>query len=619
MALRDVIRWQALSMLACWFGVAVGIAFASIRPAIAAADSSSNEARIAEKLASLDLPAYAPALPSQKAAQARDAIKNANYPAARKIVADVLAGSRLQSWRFYPFDEFIGGIVDVNDPESENHLNDWAKEQPDDPVSLLVRAQYFYDVGWFKRGSDFSPKILREHLVAFQDYMSKALADIDASIHLDDSNPYSFYLKLRILQGFGLLPGMKTAFTAAIGKYPGYYRLYSVMLTTHEPKWGGSVPAMYTFVEEHAGKATENSPIKFLYLNLYRELLQIASRACNQGKPNNDQLTQCVQAAMGKLVQPTLEPGVQTALRLYDHSDTHQFRLATRELLFLLLSVAGGDTYSGAVLQLAATAMQSDTQLQKSDSSHSDYVIDEAVARSWQQKGFYDNALAKYQQALLDVRRASFPDEAEKNLATAHIYEQLAYVHQRERRYVDAIAYAKAAIALADIRWGQHYVCYSYYALKEFEAALPACTDTITRSGNLRALFWRGKSFDALGRSQEAERDLRGVAESESDYRAWAAIELTMIYFKRKDNTSALEVLNKYSYLYNEGIAKKSEIAVAYNNRCYAYMELGDLKKALSDCTASLRYGSLPDAYRKQQELVKRLKDQDKNTDLGRR
>jgi hypothetical protein len=36
-------------------------------------------------------------------------------------------------------------------------------------------------------------------------------------------------------------------------------------------------------------------------------------------------------------------------------------------------------------------------------------------------------------------------------------------------------------------------------------------------------------------------------------------------------------------------------------------MELGELKKALDDCTQSLRYGSLPDAYRKQQELVKRL------------
>jgi len=31
------------------------------------------------------------------------------------------------------------------------------------------------------------------------------------------------------------------------------------------------------------------------------------------------------------------------------------------------------------------------------------------------------------------------------------------------------------------------------------------------------------------------------------------------------------------------------------------------LKKALDDCTASLKYGNLPDAYRKQEELIKRL------------
>jgi hypothetical protein len=37
-------------------------------------------------------------------------------------------------------------------------------------------------------------------------------------------------------------------------------------------------------------------------------------------------------------------------------------------------------------------------------------------------------------------------------------------------------------------------------------------------------------------------------------------------------------------------------------------MQLGDLKKALDDCRASLRYGSLPDAIRKQQELISRLK-----------
>jgi hypothetical protein len=36
-------------------------------------------------------------------------------------------------------------------------------------------------------------------------------------------------------------------------------------------------------------------------------------------------------------------------------------------------------------------------------------------------------------------------------------------------------------------------------------------------------------------------------------------------------------------------------------------MELGDLTKALDDCNASLRYGSIPDAFKKKEELVARL------------
>jgi hypothetical protein len=86
-----------------------------------------------------------------------------------------------------------------------------------------------------------------------------------------------------------------------------------------------------------------------------------------------------------------------------------------------------------------------------------------------------------------------------------------------------------------------------------------------------------------------------------------AAIDLSMIYFNRNDNQSALDVLNKYQYLYDPNVASKQDMAVGYNNRCYAYMQLGELKEALDDCTASLKYGSIPDAYRKQQELTRRL------------
>ena len=51
----------------------------------------------------------------------------------------------------------------------------------------------------------------------------------------------------------------------------------------------------------------------------------------------------------------------------------------------------------------------------------------------------------------------------------------------------------------------------------------------------------------------------------------------------------------------------KHNLSIGYNNRCYAYMQLGEYQKALDDCTTSLKYDNLPDAYQKQQELIKKL------------
>ena len=56
--------------------------------------------------------------------------------------------------------------------------------------------------------------------------------------------------------------------------------------------------------------------------------------------------------------------------------------------------------------------------------------------------------------------------------------------------------------------------------------------------------------------------------------------------------------------------AVPDDVAIAYNNRCFAYMKLGKLKEALDDCNNSLKYGRLPDALQKQQQLVKLLSAQ---------
>ena len=543
----------------------------------------------------------------EKALRVREAIKQGDYSTAEKISADILAGSRLQRWRFFPFSDFISSIADLNDPAFETHLNEWVARDAQDPLPVLIRAQYHYDIGWFKRGHGFVQGIQASNLATFGSHMKEALADVDTAIHLNDNNPYGHYLKLIILRGSGMTPGMQSAFEAAIKRYPDYYPLYDVVLRALEPRWGGTVPAMYAFVARHAGHAAEHSPLKLLYLSLYRDLLGAVSTACASYSSEQDKQAQCVAAGMQKIVTPQLESQVLAALQLYDHSDQYEFGLAVDGILFDMLKASGGDTYSGAILQLAATSMHSDTQLKQDAPGHNNYIIDKAVAESWHVKGFFDNALKKDQEALRDLEATAFPSEEEKDVAIAGIYGLMAETYDRLHQYADMMAYAEAAIAIGGTNDNAHLICFGYYHLKNYDEAVRTCTKTVNETGNLFARYLRGSAYRDLGQPDDALKDFTVMADSEDSRRATSAIDISMIYFNRNDVPGALNVLNKYAYLYDPRTTNRYDVAVSYNNRCYAYMQLGELSKALDDCTASLKFGSLPDAYRKQQELIKRL------------
>lgn len=524
------------------------------------------------------------------------------------ISADVLAQSRVQNWRFYPFAPFIHAIADVSDPQFAAHLDDWVAQNAGDALPLLIRAQYYHDLGWFRRGNDFAAKTQAANVAAFANNMKKALADSEAAIRLNDGNPYAFYLKLGILRGLGVSQDMTDAFAAAIAKYPNYYPLYQIMLEALEPKWGGTIKQMYAFVDQYAGGAPEHSPLKLLYLALYRDLLDAASIACMSYRADKDRTAQCVASAMQRLIKPELETQVLAALHLYDRTDRYQFGVAVEDILLGMLRTQGGDVYSGAILQLAAEAMHSDTQLKEDKPGHNDYVIDKATSMSWWMKGFYDNSVQKDLEALKDIEATAFPGEEEKDLAVAGIYEFMAGDYDRLHQYADMIAYERAAVALGGKTGYAHLICYGYYKLKDYDDAIRACGEALAgEPGNLWAYYWRGFAYRDAGDGDAALRDWTVVAQSESSARAGAAIDMSMIYFNRNDNRGALDELNTYSYLYDPRVTAKNDVAVAYNNRCYAYMQLGELNKALDDCTASLKYGSLPDAYRKQQELIKRL------------
>ena len=574
----------------------------------------SNNARasvasaVDQKTALLNLKPRTVELPSEKARRVRDAIVHQDYATANKITADVLAASHLESWRFYPFADFMDTIADPDDPTFEAGLSAWVAHDAGAAMPLVVRAKYYSDTAWAKRGHEYTSKTPGASLESFGSYTSKALTDVEAAIHLDARNPYEFYLRLDILHGLGASKAVADAFDDAVARYPDYYDLYQTMLATLEPKWGGDVPAMYAFVDRYAGSAGANSPLKLLYVELYRDLLETAATACDSQGQDNDKLAGCISSVMQNVLTPELENALQLALQLYDQLDKYRFGVALKSVLSDMLNMKGGDTYAGAVLEMVATSLGSNTQLKESNPGNNNYVIDELVALSWSEKGFYQNALQKDQEALQDVRNTAFPDEEERDLAVAGVLEHAGRAYNGLGQTTDMIAYEQAAMALGDKTEWERYICYGYYRLKDYEDAIRLCTKAIDDAADgMAARYWRGAAYRDKGDADAALKDLTVVAGSDNSLRSSAAIDMSMIHFGRNDNRSALDVLNRYEYLYDPDKTGRDDVAVSYNNRCCAYMQLGELKKALDDCTASLKYGAIPDAYSKQLELIRRL------------
>jgi tetratricopeptide (TPR) repeat protein len=559
------------------------------------------------KLTALKLELHTFEPTSAKATRVRNAIKHEDYSAAGKIVTAVLVDSHLENWRFHPFTDFIDEIADLNDSTFRAHLDAWVARNDRDATPLLIRAEYNYEMGWGRRGHNFIERTPTANLDEFQSYMNLASSDIEAAIRLDASNPYSFCLRLRILRGSGFSDKAADAFQAGIARYPGYYPLYETVLSMLQPKWGGSVESMYAFVDRYAGQADEASPLRLLYPLLYRYLLETASTPCSRYWPDSDKMAQCTASGMQAIVKPALEHEVVAALQLYDRLDKYQFSAAIAPIVSDMAKMAGGGHYVEAMLELAALSMHSDTQL-KHKPDNNNFMIDEAVAESWRTKGFYDNALQKEREALRDVETMAFPSKQEKNLAIANIYQNIAETYSKLNQHVDLIAYEKAAIALGSKTEMEYFICYGYYQLKDYADAIDTCTKAIDDAPNvLPAYYWRGAAYRDSGGADAALRDLTVVADSQNNVRSSAAIDMSMIYFGRDDYRSALNVLNKYQYLYDPEATNKQNVAVSYNNRCYARMQLGELKDALSDCTASLKYGNIPDAFHKKQELIERL------------
>lgn len=546
--------------------------------------------------------------PVEYARLTREAVKRGDFAAARDIVARMISQDPSVVWTAYPTEAFMLAVSDPTDADLRKAVSTWVEKNPIDPIPYYVRAQFGYDFGWFQRGHHYANETEKVRLQQFVDVIQSAQKDIEQAQSLGERDPYSYQLRMRILASDGYSKQVQAALNQAASQYPDFVRLQDITLSSLQPKWGGSYEAMYDFVDKATANAPPVAPIRLLEVDLYRFLLTNAWTDCWYQEKTQDGIRYCVQTFMKTQVRDNLDTRVTATLSALGAKNAYGTDAAVEALLSDMIDNYGGEAFAAPLLEVAATAYKSDTRLRPDKPVDNNYRIDALVARSWFHQGGYENAATKYEDALKHIDAAAFPGTGQKKMAEGALYDRLAETYFQLGRTQDMLAAATKAVQLSGSAGSALYLCHDAFLKKDYEAAIRLCTPATTdATKGIAARYWRGAAFHELHQYEEAARDMNVVAESADDWRVNAAIELSMIHFDRKDNKGALDVLNKYRYLYDPKIAESQSIAIAFNNRCYAYMQLGELQKALDDCNASLANGNVPDALKKQQELLKML------------
>ena len=572
----------------------------------------SLKALVAEEAAKLDVKPHTIVLTTDKALSATEALRRGDYQSADVIAKNVLAQSKLGSFSFHPFNTFISTLSEGGDPQLLEGLNAWISHSPQSALPHLIRAKYFTDTAWLVRGADFDEAVPKKHKQAFQEFMDRAEADARRSIALDPAIPWSYFLLLQISGSRENSPQIDQVFRDSVARFPTYYELYRIRLHYLQPKWGGSAEDMHQFVNLYAGTAPASSPLRLLYLQLTANLLDAASIECRNFK--HEMLTACIDRYMNQYVTAGLADGVAKAFSVYKHTDPIEFSTALWPILGDMITTPGDSTVISTVLQLAGDAMGSDNQLIHKP-GHNNYVLDDITARIWSNLDNPVNVEQKFREALADVERMSFPNEDEKDAALGVIYENMTRFARNTSQYAKVIADYEAANAVAGVNRGgtRGWKCNAYYKLHHFKEAVDECTQQIDRRRDVTgARYDRAQSYERLGNYVAALADYALIAEDGSNnyLRDGAVIEMDHINALLGKYAVELQIFDKYPFVFDPSLQAPDDLAIVYNNRCFAYMKLGELHKALDDCTMSLRYGRIPDALQKQQELQKLLSAQ---------
>lgn len=537
-----------------------------------------------------------------RATKVRNAIMSRDYSHAEKLMSTALEDARDDGWNLKMSSLLAESVKKWPGGEYEERLNEWVAKNPKSPIPYILRANYRLNKGWLIRGERYSSLIASEKLDAFRSNIALAEKDINSAILHDKESPLMRGLSLQILAGRGNTADMEDAFQKALEVVPDYIPIYVHRLKSIQPKWGGSVEEMYRFVQQHADSAGDSSPLKILNFWLYYYLVSMASDTCSKAKGN--ELQPCMSAVLNAVVTDDLMQEIQNTIKKVNKENEWAYSLHLGEVLRLMAKKRGADNSALMLLELATDELKNLYRSKPNEDVPANFMMERISGKLMLMQNNTDMALLAFARAIDALKKVRAPDAESGGYQVAMALDDIATTFVTRGDFEKAAAYRRAADYYGGIVRDSSEVntqCAIMFRLELFEETVRVCTHELEDNGTLDAALWRGYAYDKLGDDKKAIFDMRMVADSESSYRAYAA---QYVLTNTRDAKETLAMLERYAYLFNEKLSRKSEIADAYARRCYAKKLLHKYEEALDDCTLSIKTEPSKYAYSLQRKLV---------------
>ena len=159
----------------------------------------------------------------------------------------------LGSWQAFYFRNLK---EDTGAAESEMDIERaklWIKNSPNSTYAFAYLGYLYTDLGWDARGSEFSYKTPEESFNEMRRFFNLAIEEYEKALKIDPGNVYASRQLVEISRAGRFNIDKDRVFENASKHNPDYYYLYKSYLTDLEPRWGGSVDAMFEFARRYSG------------------------------------------------------------------------------------------------------------------------------------------------------------------------------------------------------------------------------------------------------------------------------------------------------------------------------------------------------------------------------